>query len=107
MRKVIKDQNKLQLGSFTVVSEIENDHVMKSFLNMERYILVFCVVYLVCIESSGANFILDCQNQFKVVKYEGKYKMIISSILPIYDSETYFQTEKSNLMSYVCHPVIC
>ena len=76
--QVVKHQNKLQLGFFTVVSEIENDHVMKSFLNMERYILVFCVVYLVCIiESSGANFILDCQNQFKVVKYEGKYKMII------------------------------
>ena len=72
----IKNQNKLQLGFFTVLSKSEKNHVINNLTNMERYILVFCVVYLVCIESSCSNFILDCQNQSKVVKYEGKYKMI-------------------------------
>ena len=81
MRGVIKHQNKLRtvataVGSFTILSKSEKNHVINNLTNMERYILVFCVVYLVCIESSCSNFILDCQNQFKVVKYEGRYKMI-------------------------------
>jgi hypothetical protein len=76
VRGVINHQNKLQLGSFTVLSKSEKNHVINNLTNMERYILVFCVVYLVCIESSGANFFLDCQNQLEVVKFEGRYKMI-------------------------------